>query len=62
MYELLAKREFKMAVYWPSFFFMFMDRGKHKHAKQEQGQYRDIDRDIDRQAWSIMDLLLAIYL
>ena len=42
-YGLLAKREVKMAGYWPSSFLcVFMDGDEvevHKHAKKERGQY-----------------------
>ena len=61
MYGLLAKREVKMAGYWPSSFFcVFMDRDEvevHKHAKKERGQYLAI---LTEQAWSIKVLLYGI--
>ena len=41
MFALLTKREVKMAVYWPSFFFfcVFIDRDQvevHKNAKKNE--------------------------
>ena len=47
-----------MAGYWPSSFFVFMDRDEvevHKLAKKERGQYPVI---LTKQTWSIKDLLL----
>ena len=59
-YGLLTKREVKMAGYWPSSFFAFMDRDEveaHKFAKKERGQYPAF---LTEQAWSIKDLLYRI--
>ena len=49
----------KMAGYWQSSFFVFMDRDGvevHKHAKKDRGQYPAI---LIEQAWSIKDLLYS---
>ena len=57
-YGLLIKCKVKMAGYWPSSFFVFMDRDEvevHKLAKKERGQYPVI---LTKQTWSIKDLLL----
>ena len=61
MYALLAKREVKMAGYWPSFFFgcLWTETKSrfHKHAKNERGQYPAI---LTEQAWSVKDLLYGV--
>ena len=57
-YALLAKRDVRMAGYWPSSFFAFLlsawlSKG-NKNAKKERGQCPVI---MTKQAWSIKNLL-----
>ena len=56
VYGLLTKCEVKMAEYWPSFFWVFMDRDELEVLKlaRKRGHYPAI---LTEQAWSINDLL-----